>query len=167
MEEVSGLKLLVMVGFLIGFFLSGNQLVSAEENHSNEDSHHEVENHEGNHDESHVENHDEANPHEGHSTSEHSKIVEAEVDHSQMTEEEHQESIKHVDHGNMGHEQDTNKSEEGDVHQEVEEGGHGHGGADLVEKPANMKVLGTFGVINLSFILIGIRNKWFKRKEEE
>ena len=34
----------------------------------------------------------------------------------------------------------------------------------VVEKPANVKVLGTYGAVNLSFILIGVWNKWFRRK---
>ncbi|MFP5105602.1 hypothetical protein ACSU6B_02335 [Neobacillus sp. C211] len=36
--------------------------------------------------------------------------------------------------------------------------------AEVVEIPPNYKVLGTFGAVNLSFILIGVWNKWFRRK---
>lgn len=36
----------------------------------------------------------------------------------------------------------------------------GHGPVE--ETPANVKVLGTYGAINLAFILIGIWNKWFR-----
>ncbi|MFL6562951.1 MAG: hypothetical protein ACJ8MO_43500, partial [Bacillus sp. (in: firmicutes)] len=36
--------------------------------------------------------------------------------------------------------------------------------APVVEVPPNYKVLGTYGAVNLSFILIGIWNKWFRRK---
>jgi hypothetical protein len=32
------------------------------------------------------------------------------------------------------------------------------------ETPANVKVLGTYGAVNLAFILVGIWNKWFRRK---
>ncbi|MEH7748941.1 hypothetical protein V7659_28595 [Neobacillus drentensis] len=45
------------------------------------------------------------------------------------------------------------------------EGSGGHGHEPVKEKPANMKVLGTFGAVNLSFIVIGVWNKWFRRKD--
>lgn len=47
----------------------------------------------------------------------------------------------------------------------AEGGSHSHG--PVTETPPNMKVLGTFGGINLSFILIGIWNKWSRRKGDE
>ena len=40
---------------------------------------------------------------------------------------------------------------------------HDHHAA-VVEVPPNYKVLGTYGAVNLLFILIGVWNKWFKRK---
>jgi hypothetical protein len=40
---------------------------------------------------------------------------------------------------------------------------HNHHAA-VVEVPPNYKVLGTYGAINLSFILIGVWNKWFRRR---
>lgn len=39
------------------------------------------------------------------------------------------------------------------------------GGGPVKETPPNMKILGTFGVVNLLFILMGIWNKWFRRKD--
>ncbi|MGG0717142.1 hypothetical protein ABE096_06030 [Robertmurraya massiliosenegalensis] len=84
----------------------------------------------------------------------------------------------------------TINSEEGEVHDDTEgaegheahldsgdhssegtEGGHeeeseGHHGP-VVETPPNYKVLGTYGAVNLSFILIGVWNKWFRRKENK
>lgn len=33
------------------------------------------------------------------------------------------------------------------------------------EQAPNVKVLGTYGVINLLFIVIGVWNKWFRRKD--
>lgn len=36
--------------------------------------------------------------------------------------------------------------------------------ASVVETPPNYKVLGTYGAVNLLFILIGVWNKWFRRK---
>ncbi|MDR4949297.1 hypothetical protein [Neobacillus cucumis] len=42
-------------------------------------------------------------------------------------------------------------------------GGHSH--EPVKEEPANLKVLGTFGAVNLSFIVIGVWNKWFRRKD--
>lgn len=46
---------------------------------------------------------------------------------------------------------------------DMEGSGHSHG--PVIEKPANLKVLGTYGAVNLSFIVIGIWNKWFRRKD--
>ncbi|MED4224466.1 hypothetical protein [Neobacillus cucumis] len=45
------------------------------------------------------------------------------------------------------------------------EGSGGHSHEPVKEKPANLKVLGTFGAVNLSFIVIGVWNKWFRRKD--
>lgn len=41
----------------------------------------------------------------------------------------------------------------------------GHHGT-VVETQPNYKVLGTFGAVNLSFILIGVWNKWSRRREK-
>ncbi|MCQ6281528.1 hypothetical protein [Bacillus sp. EB600] len=35
----------------------------------------------------------------------------------------------------------------------------------IKETPPNVKVLGTYGAVNLSFIIIGVWNKWFRRKD--
>jgi hypothetical protein len=40
-----------------------------------------------------------------------------------------------------------------------------HSDVQVEEKPANIKVLGTYGAVNLSFIFIGVWNKWFRRKD--
>ena len=40
---------------------------------------------------------------------------------------------------------------------------HDHHGP-VVETPPNYKVLGTYGAVNLSFVLLGVWNKWFRRK---
>ncbi|MEH7118032.1 hypothetical protein V7128_11505 [Neobacillus vireti] len=45
------------------------------------------------------------------------------------------------------------------------EGSGGHSHEPVKEEPANLKVLGTFGAVNLSFIIIGVWNKWFRRKD--
>jgi hypothetical protein len=52
-------------------------------------------------------------------------------------------------------------TEEKEAHGEAEAGDH-HG--PVVETPPNYKVLGSYGAVNLSFILIGVWNKWFRRK---
>jgi hypothetical protein len=81
--------------------------------------------------------------------------------HSNQTDENHDStsSSSHTegDHGTS------------DNHSGHEEGGHeseGHHGP-VVETPPNYKVLGTYGAVNLSFILIGVWNKWFRRKENK
>jgi hypothetical protein len=35
----------------------------------------------------------------------------------------------------------------------------------LKETPPNAKVLGTYGAVNAAFIMIGVWNKWFRRKD--
>jgi hypothetical protein len=35
----------------------------------------------------------------------------------------------------------------------------------LKETPPNAKVLGTYGTVNAAFIIIGVWNKWFRRKD--
>jgi hypothetical protein len=47
---------------------------------------------------------------------------------------------------------------------DMEGSSHSHG--PVVETPANVKVLGTFGAVNLAFILVGIWNKWLRREDE-
>jgi hypothetical protein len=61
---------------------------------------------------------------------------------------------------------DMSGSKEGDSMEgmDMEEGGHGH--KAVKEKPANQKVLGAFGAVNLSFIVIGVWSKWFRRKDD-
>lgn len=76
------------------------------------------------------------------------------------------------DHSNHSSTTDHSESESShenhsveDSHSSVDtEATHSHG--PVIETPPNYKVLGTYGAINLSFILIGIWNKWFRRKEE-
>ncbi|MDR6998773.1 hypothetical protein [Neobacillus niacini] len=69
------------------------------------------------------------------------------------------------DHGSDGHDMegmDMSGDHSTDGH-DMEGSGHSHG--PVIEKPANLKVLGTYGAVNLSFIVIGIWNKWFRRKD--
>jgi hypothetical protein len=47
---------------------------------------------------------------------------------------------------------------------DMEGSSHSHGPVN--ETPPNVKVLGTFGAVNLAFILVGIWNKWFRREDE-
>jgi hypothetical protein len=81
--------------------------------------------------------------------------------HSNQTDENH-DSTSSSSHTEEGH-------GTSDDHSGQEEGGHeseGHHGP-VVETPPNYKVLGTYGAVNLSFILIGVWNKWFRRKENK
>ncbi|BCG60413.1 hypothetical protein [Paenibacillus sp. URB8-2] len=51
------------------------------------------------------------------------------------------------------------------MNMETEESGGGHGGHEnVVESPPNIPVLSTFLAINIAFLLIGIWNKWFRKK---
>lgn len=55
-----------------------------------------------------------------------------------------------------------NHGEETDTHKDDAAADAHHG--PVVETPPNYKVLGAYGTVNLSFILIGVWNKWFRRK---
>jgi uncharacterized protein involved in copper resistance len=70
-----------------------------------------------------------------------------------MTPEEHQQMQNMPAMSKEQHEQMGNKEMEG--HE------HSHGG---IETPPNGTVLGTFALINALFILIGIWNKYLRRK---
>lgn len=73
-----------------------------------------------------------------------------------------QTTSKHDTTGDEGtHEEDSHGTSE-----DFSEGSEEHHGP-IVETPPNYKVLGTYGAINLSFILIGVWNKWFRRKEDK
>jgi hypothetical protein len=85
----------------------------------------------------------------GHTDDGHSKEVNSE-DH--QPEGNHSED----DHLEGSHSEDNSEGDQ-------EEGSGGHHGP-VVETPPNYKILGTYGAVNLSFILIGIWNKWFRRK---
>ena len=39
------------------------------------------------------------------------------------------------------------------------------GDKPIKEIPPNAKVLGTYGAVNAAFIMIGVWNKWFRRKD--
>ncbi|MHC0035687.1 hypothetical protein [Pseudoneobacillus sp. C159] len=74
--------------------------------------------------------------------------------------DEQQEHSGHNDiHKDSGEEHSNGVHSEGG--HEEENGGH-HG--PVVETPPNDKILGTYGAVNLSFILIGVWNKWFRRR---
>lgn len=94
---------------------------------------------------------------EGHS---HDSNMEMDMDMDQM-----------VDHFKSGDQSEhkENSDTHGDIHSsESSHGNHGEENGDhhvtVKETPPNYKVLGTYGIVNLSFILIGIWNKWIRRK---
>lgn len=60
---------------------------------------------------------------------------------------------------------DMSGSKEGDSMEGMDMEGSSHTHEPVTEKPANLKVLGTYGAVNLSFIMIGVWNKWFRRKD--
>jgi hypothetical protein len=101
---------------------------------------------------------------------------------SNTNQEDEGENHGHSNHSdtNLDSSSSSSDTEEEGIHEEEghgtsgdlsdkEEGGHeseGHHGP-VVETPPNYKVLGTYGAVNLSFILIGVWNKWFRRKENK
>lgn len=65
----------------------------------------------------------------------------------------------------MSEHQDVQGSTNGDDMEgmDMKEDSHSH--EPVKETPPNAKVLGTYGAVNLAFVVIGVWNKWFKRKE--
>lgn len=82
------------------------------------------------------------------------------MDHSEIKEDE--------DHGGESNEEEVGHSEsnEGEAdHGEsnnTNSNNEHHGAAEYVEQLANVKVLASFGATNLSFVFIGIWNKWIR-----
>jgi hypothetical protein len=100
-------------------------------------------------------NSEEENEHQGHSNH-----IENNLDSSASsshTDSQHNEGT----HAEGSHGTTDNHSNPEESGHEGESGGH-HG--VVVETPPNYKVLGTYGVVNLSFILFGVWNKWFRRE---
>lgn len=60
---------------------------------------------------------------------------------------------------------DMSGSKESNSMEGMDMEGSSHTHEPVAEQPANLKVLGSFGAVNLSFIVIGVWNKWFRRKD--
>lgn len=185
MKEVACLTRIIAFLFILGIILSNNQIAFADEGHGhNEDVKEATDTFRNGSDTSQGESKDNAksNSNEGmdhdsmteaehhdsiaeeeHSSYEatHDSMTEAEHSeyeetHNSMTVEEHHDSMTEEEHGSdeAATHDDSVSNEEG--------GGHGHG--DVKETQPNYKILGTYGAVNASFILIGIWNKWIRRK---
>lgn len=93
----------------------------------------------------------------------------------QQTGENSYSNMNHGDsHGEMDMDMDNMQSDDHSTSVHNEQQGHsdsGHGGADhgdggvIEETPPNYKVLGGFGLINMSFLSLGLIMKLRKRKE--
>jgi hypothetical protein len=86
---------------------------------------------------------------------------EASAAHGGGEDGQSEEADTHAKEEGSHEEADTHAEEEG-AHEEEEGAGDHHG--PVVETLPNYKVLGSYGAVNLSFILIGVWNKWFRRK---
>jgi hypothetical protein len=154
--EVERLKKVFLSLFVLAFMFTFNVTALADEGHSHDSNIKEVTekfkkktstNHQEEMD-AHSDSHQEGENH-----------VEESTSISGHTETEgHDDGGSHGTHSNT-EDQTTNQSEAG----HESEGHHG----PVVETPPNYKVLGTYGAINLSFIMIGVWNKWFRRKEKK
>ncbi|WML24922.1 hypothetical protein [Neobacillus sp. OS1-33] len=109
----------------------------------------------------------------------HSKNIKQATENFKNGSSNDQTEMEGMDHGSgadmEGMDHDSGADMEGMDHDsgadmegmDMEEGSggaaHDHHAA-VVEVPPNYKVLGTYGAVNLLFILIGVWNKWFRRK---
>lgn len=153
--------------FVAAFIFSFNLSVVADEGHE-ENVKQATENRNG----TNVEHGEEAGSHSEEAVS-HSEEAEA---HDKEAEAHPEEAEVHSDAANAhsevanahGDEEDSHDKEAGahteeeEAHGDEAEAGDHHG--PVVETPPNYKVLGSYGAVNLSFILIGVWNKWFRRK---
>jgi hypothetical protein len=104
------------------------------------------------------------------SHSEEAEAYEKEVDAHPDEAEVHSEAANaHSDAADAHGEDEDSHDKEAGTHTEEEEAHGDEAGAGdhhgpVVETPPNYKVLGSYGAANLSFILIGVWNKWFRRK---
>ncbi|MCH6267816.1 hypothetical protein [Neobacillus citreus] len=96
------------------------------------------------------------------SSSGHSEMENHDDGASKGKENSHTEAGMHDDMDMEGIQSDMNM--EGSHTESGHEEGSGDHHGPVVEIPPNYKVLGTYGAVNLSFIFIGIWNKWFRRK---
>jgi hypothetical protein len=91
--------------------------------------------------------------------------VQGQTDHNDLN---HDTSASHTDdHKSVGTQQEDHGTADSHTEEKIdsEHGGEsaGHHGP-VVETPPNYKILGAYGALNLSFIMIGVWNKWFRRK---
>ncbi|MFS0778917.1 hypothetical protein ABC255_23260 [Neobacillus sp. 3P2-tot-E-2] len=156
--------------FVVAFIFSFNLSVSAEEGHdvkqspenfTNESEHSEEADSHSEEVDSHLE---EAGAHDKEAEA---HPEEANV-HSEASDAHSDAANAHSEAADAHGEQEDSPDKEASTHNEEEEA-HGKTEADdhhgpVVEAPPNYKVLGSYGAVNLSFILIGIWNKWFRRK---
>lgn len=170
--------------FLLGFLLTYNLNVLADEgSHEHEESikkaaenfrngdtkqeedHHSEDRSENDQEE--ADHHDETGGHGDGGSSENDTHEGSENDESNHQED----ANSHNDSGaNEESEGQTDNSGHGDSEGHDDSGAHdeseGHGEAAVQEPGPDYKVLGAFGAVNFTFIIIGIWNKWFRRKGE-
>jgi hypothetical protein len=192
--EVEGLKRFFFSFFVLAFIFTINVTVLADEGHTDNNSIKEAakkftngtdnsqehsDNHHGDQpltssDSSNEDHHDEEGSHEKgmHSEDEdhHSTGAAEDGSHGKSTHSEsgenHSTGTTEGGHEEGGHSEDEDSHSTGATEDGHEEDSGGHHGP-VVETPPNYKILGTYGAVNLSFILIGIWNKWFRRRGEQ
>lgn len=96
------------------------------------------------------------------STEEHQKMTTTTDRHQNMTPQEH------MNMGSTGDSHSGTNGTHGDTSNGTQEessgGGHGSHG-NVVETPPNIPVLAAFGAVNGAFLLIGVWNKWFRKRK--
>jgi hypothetical protein len=167
--EVETLRKLLLSLFALAFIFNLNITAIADEGHSHDSNIKQAAEKFTNGSNTNQEDEGENHGHSNHSdTNLDSSSSSSDTEDEGIHEEEgHGTSDDHSDQEEGIHEEEGHGTS-GDL-SDQEEGGHeseGHHGP-VVETPPNYKVLGTYGAVNLSFILIGVWNKWFRRKENK
>jgi DNA mismatch repair ATPase MutL len=184
--EVGTLRKLFLSIFALAFIFTFNITAIADEGHSHDSNINKADEKFKNGANTNQEDVGEVHGHSNHPDTKHESTSSSSHTEDEGTHEEkgHGSSDDHSDQEKGTHEEkghgssDDHSDQEKGIHEEEghgtsddnsnqDEGGHeseGHHGP-VVETPPNYKVLGTYGAVNLSFILIGVWNKWFRRKE--
>ncbi len=135
----------VLAIVIFSFFLFNSSLAFADESQGDSDNDHSNET-----------SVDEGSSHASHEEETHENLS---SEANQQEEGNEVENNHSSEHSEQGVEEDSHSTDEGDHGAEG-----GHGSEEIIESAPNYFVLSIFGLINLTFILIGIWNKLNRRR---
>lgn len=157
--EVDLLTRMIALLFVLGVVFSNSQLASADGGHGDKEEEVTEETEEVQEGSSSSEEGTDSSDSHQDDEEDHSKQAE---EHNKQAEEHKKQAEEHSKQADGDKEVDHADDEDDHAEEEGDDGHHG----PVVETPPNFIILGTFGAVNLGFILIGVWNKWIRRKGE-